>query len=164
MNRELVRIRRWWPFLIWRYHPLFILRDRKTAKNFTNVYTLGYAEIPKVFLTSHHGRWHQKGNQENNKCNNSIKGNNIIRSHCCNVIKGHCLNNVSQHGPGSHCCNNVFQQWPRITLLPQCAPTTILGHGGCVVPRKKRDWRAQQYDTVFFGHDKAWRTPKNRSE
>jgi uncharacterized protein YfaT (DUF1175 family) len=51
----------------------------KTANYIGNVYSLRNTEIPKVFLTPHHMRLRQQGNQGTNKCNNYVKDNNGIQ-------------------------------------------------------------------------------------
>jgi hypothetical protein len=70
----------------------------------------------------HHGRWHQKGNQGNNKFNNGIKDNNCIKRNCCNYELKQWLPSLATMCPnnylGSHCCNQ------------DCGRTWVSGPGG----------------------------------
>jgi hypothetical protein len=96
-------------------------RQYETGK----VYSLEYTEVPKVFLTPHHGRWRQQVSslvttvQRNCGLRSLLlernnKGNIGIQGHCCEPTITSVATVCSKNGSASHCCNSVFQQWPRV--------------------------------------------------
>jgi hypothetical protein len=77
-----------------KFNVMFIILLYKIGK----VYSLSTLKFQRCFsrhITSVGVRY-QQGNQGNNRCNNGIKGINVIQDHCCNVTRGHSCNNVSQ--------------------------------------------------------------------
>jgi hypothetical protein len=107
--------------------------------NNVNVYSLKYTEIPRVLFTPYRGRWRQQhaslittarsycglhhSRKQHTKCNNGIKENSGVLSHCCNSIRGDfCEPKVTSDPP--HCFNSVFQQCPSFPLLQHCVLKT----------------------------------------
>jgi hypothetical protein len=58
-------------------HPSHWYYKLQESNEIGKVYSLEHTKISKVFFncSPHRGQWCQQGNQGNNKCNNSMKGN-----------------------------------------------------------------------------------------